>query len=361
MSRHQSRQPTRQPRLARLAAAAALALGGLAVVAAFAARPAAAGETFDAVKARGHVICGVNAGVAGFSAPDARGNYQGLDAEYCRAIAAAMFGDASKVRFVATTHQTRFVVLQSGEVDVLARNVTQTLTRDTNLGFNFAGVNFYDGQGFMVRRSSGVTSARQLDGASVCVVAGSTTELNLADFARRERIRINPVVAGTFEEMLPAYNAGRCDAVTTDASQLAALRVSAVTGGPNEHVILPERISKEPLGPMVRHGDEQWRDLVQWVHFAMVEAEELGITRANVEELRRTSQDPNIQRFLGVIPGFGRALGVSEDWAYQIIRQVGNYGEVFERTLGKGSPIGLERGLNNLWTRGGLQYALPLR
>jgi general L-amino acid transport system substrate-binding protein len=324
--------------------------------------PAAiAGPTFDGVKARGQVVCGVNTGVAGFSAPDARGGYQGLDAEFCRAIAAAMFGDASKVRFVPTTHQTRFVALQSGEVDVLARNVTQTLTRDTNLGFNFAGVNFYDGQGFMVRRSANVTAARQLDGASVCVVAGSTTELNLADFARRERIRINPVVNGTFEEMLPAYNSGRCDAVTTDASQLAALRVSAVEGNPADHVILPERISKEPLGPMVRHGDEQWRDLVQWVHFAMVEAEELGITHANAEELRRTSQDPNIQRFLGTTPGFGRALGVSEDWAFQIIRQVGNYGEVFDRTLGKGSPIGLERGLNDLWTRGGLHYALPLR
>lgn len=329
-------------------------------LAAAAVGPAAAGPTFDAVKARGQVICGVNAGVAGFSAPDARGVYQGLDAEFCRAVAAAMFGDAQKARFVPTSHQTRFVALQSGEVDLLARNVTQTLTRDTNLGFNFAGVNFYDGQGFMVRRDAGVSSARELDGATVCVVAGSTTELNLADFARREGISINPVVAGTFEEMLPAYNSGRCDALTTDASQLAALRVSAVAN-PDEHVILPERISKEPLGPMVRHGDEQWRDVVQWVHFAMIEAEELGISRANVEELRQTSQDPNIQRVLGVTPGFGRALGLEEDWVFQIIRQVGNYGEVFERTLGKGSPIGLERGLNDLWTRGGLMYALPLR
>jgi general L-amino acid transport system substrate-binding protein len=323
------------------------------------ARPATAGPAFDAVKARGHVICGVNTGVAGFSAPDARGVYQGLDAEFCRALAAAVFGDVARVRFVPTTYQTRFVALQSGEVDVLARNVTQTLTRDTALGFNMAGVNFYDGQGFMVPQRANIAGARQLDGATVCVLPGSTSELNLADFARRERIRIQPIVLSSMDEMTSAYQAGRCDAMTSDASQLAALRVSALRE-PEAHLILPERISKEPLGPMVRHGDEQWRDIVAWVLAAMIEAEELNVTRENVDQMR-SSQDPNIQRLLGMTPGFGKALGLDEAWAYNVIRQVGNYGEVFERTLGRGSPIGLPRGLNDLWTRGGLMYALPLR
>jgi general L-amino acid transport system substrate-binding protein len=318
-----------------------------------------AGPSFEAVKARGQLICGVNTGVAGFSAPDARGIYQGLDAEFCRAVAAAVFGDAARVRFVPTTYQTRFVALQSGEVDVLARNVTQTLLRDTSLGFNFAGVNFYDGQGFMVPRRANIAAARQLDGATVCVLPGSTTELNLADFARRERIRIQPLVLSSMDEMTQAYQAGRCDAMTTDASQLAALRVSALREA-EAHVILPERVSKEPLGPMVRHGDDQWLDVVSWVLRVMIEAEEIGLTRDNVEQMR-ASQDPNVQRILGVSPGFGKALGLDEAWAYNVIRQVGNYGEVFERTLGKGSPIGLERGLNDLWTRGGLMYALPLR
>ncbi len=332
----------------------------IAMLAGLLASPALAGATLDAVRARGQVICGVNSGVAGFSAPDARGIYQGLDAEFCRAIAAAVLGDAARVRFVPTTYQTRFVVLQSGEVDVLARNVTQTLTRDTALGFHFAGVNFYDGQGFMVPRRAGIASALQLDGATVCVLPGSTTELNLADFARRENLRIEPVVLASMEEMTAAYQAGRCDAMTTDASQLAALRVSAIRE-PEAHVILPERVSKEPLGPMVRHGDDQWLDVVSWVLRLMIEAEEVGITRDTVDRLRLDSRDPTIQRMLGVTPGFGKALGLDESWGFNVIRQVGNYGEVFHRTLGKGSPIGLERGLNDLWTRGGLMYALPLR
>ncbi|MDJ0386694.1 amino acid ABC transporter substrate-binding protein [Roseomonas sp. E05] len=321
--------------------------------------PAAAGPTLEGVRARGQVVCGVNTGVAGFSAPDSQGNYQGLDAEFCRAVAAATLGDTAKVRFVPTTYQTRFVALQGGEIDLLARNVTQTLTRDTALGFNMAGVNFYDGQGFMVHKSAGLTAAKQLDGATVCVLPGSTSELNLGDFARREKITIQPVVLSSMDEMTGAYQSGRCDAMTTDASQLAALRVSALRD-PAEHMILPERISKEPLGPMVRHGDEEWRDIVAWTLMAMIEAEELGITRQNVEAMR-ASPDPNVQRVLGVAPGFGKALGLPEDWAFQVIRQVGNYGEVFERSLGKDSPIGLERGLNDLWTRGGLMYALPLR
>ncbi|RKK02006.1 amino acid ABC transporter substrate-binding protein [Pseudoroseomonas wenyumeiae] len=324
-----------------------------------AALPALAGPTLEAVKARGQLVCGVNSGVAGFSAPDSRGEFQGLDADFCRAIAAATLGDAGKVRFVPTTYQTRFVALQSGEVDVLARNVTQTLLRDTSLGFNMAGVNFYDGQGFMVSRASGIAAAKQLDGATVCVLPGSTSELNLGDWARREKIRVQPVVLGSMDEMTTAYQSGRCDAMTTDASQLAALRVSAIRA-PEEHLILPERISKEPLGPMVRHGDEEWRDIVFWTFSAMVEAEELGITRTNVAEMK-SSQDPNIQRLLGVTPGFGKALGLPEDWAFQVIRQVGNYGESFSRNLGAESPIRLDRGMNNLWTRGGLMYALPLR
>ncbi len=320
---------------------------------------AMAGTTFDQVKARGSLVCGVNTGVAGFSAPDARGVFQGLDADFCRAIAAALWGDTSKVRFVPTTYQTRFVALQSGEIDVLARNVTQTLLRDTSLGFNMAGVNFYDGQGFMVPKRANITSARQLNGATVCVLPGSTTELNLADYARRENIRIAPVVLSSMDEMTAAYQAGRCDAMTSDASQLAALRVSALRDA-NEHVVLPERVSKEPLGPMVRHGDDQWLDLVAWVLRLMVEAEEVGLTQANVEQMR-TSTDPNIMRILGVTPGFGKALGLEENWAFNVIKLVGNYGEVFNRTLGAGSPIGLPRGLNDLWTRGGLMYALPLR
>ena len=320
---------------------------------------ARAGQTLDAVRARGQLACGVNSGVAGFSAPDSRGNYQGLDADLCRAIAAAALGDAAKVRFMPTTYQTRFVALQSGEIDVLARNVTQTLTRDTALGFNMAGVNFYDGQGFMVRQASGVTAAKQLNGATVCVLPGSTSELNMGDYARREGIRLQPVVLGSMDEMTSAYQAGRCDAMTSDASQLAALRVSALRE-PAAHVVLPERISKEPLGPMVRHGDEEWRDIVFWTLAALIEAEELGVTAANAERMRE-STDPNIQRLLGVSQGFGKALSLQEDWALRAIRAVGNYGEMFERNLGKGSPIGLQRGLNDLWTRGGLMYALPLR
>jgi general L-amino acid transport system substrate-binding protein len=323
------------------------------------ARPALAGPTLDQVKARGQVACGVNSGVAGFSAPDSRGTFQGLDADFCRAVAAATLGDARRVRFMPTTYQTRFVALQSGEIDVLARNVTQTLTRDTALGFNMAGVNFYDGQGFMVPRASNITGAKQLGGATVCVLPGSTSELNLGDFARREKLDIHPVVMGSMDEMTTAYQAGRCDAMTSDASQLAALRVSALRVAA-DHVILPERISKEPLGPMVRHGDEEWRDIVAWTLSTMIEAEELGINRGNVEAML-ASQDPNVMRMLGVTPGFGKALGLPEDWAFQIVRQVGNYGEVFDRSLGKDSPIGLARGLNDLWTRGGLMYALPLR
>ena len=330
---------------------AALALSGIGA--------AAAGPSFDAVKARGSIICGVNQGVAGFSAPDSRGEYRGLDADFCRALAAAVFGDAGKVRFVATSSQNRFTMLQSGEIDVLARNATQTLVRDTALGLNMAGVNFYDGQGFLVRRSAGVTAARQLDGATICMQPGTTSELNVADYFRANNLRFTPVLIERPDEFVAAYAAGRCDAMTQDASQLASYRATALQN-PQEHVLLPERISKEPLGPMVRHGDDQWLDVVKWVLAGLIEAEEQGITQANVEARLRDA-NPTVQRMLGVTPGYGRALGLDERWLFNAIKAVGNYGESFERHLGSGSPIGLPRGLNDLWTRGGLMYALPLR
>jgi general L-amino acid transport system substrate-binding protein len=330
---------------------AALALTGIGA--------AAAGPSFDAVKARGSVICGVNQGVAGFSAPDSRGEYRGLDADFCRALAAAVFGDPSKVRFVATSSQNRFTMLQSGEIDVLSRNATQTLVRDTSLGLNMAGVNFYDGQGFLVRRSAGVTAARQLDGATICMQPGTTSELNVADYFRANNLRFTPVLIERPDEFVAAYAAGRCDAMTQDASQLASYRATALQN-PQDHVLLPERISKEPLGPMVRHGDDQWFDVVKWVLTGLIEAEEQGITQANVDARLRDT-NPTVQRMLGVTPGYGRALGLDERWLFNAIKAVGNYGESFERHLGSGSPIGLPRGLNDLWTRGGLMYALPLR
>lgn len=321
---------------------------------------AQAGPTFDAVKARGYVICGVNQGVPGFSAPDSKGEWHGLDVDLCRAIGVAMFGDPAKVRFVPTSSQNRFTTLQSGEIDVLTRNATQTLMRDTALGLNMAGVNFYDGQGFLVPKRLNVTSAKQLDGATVCTQPGTTTELNLSDWFRNNSLTFQPVILERPDEMARAYAAGRCDVMSQDASQLASYRVSALSD-PENHVVLPERISKEPLGPMVRHGDDQWYDVVKWVLDGMIEAEELGITQANVDQLARDSKDPVIQRALGVVPGYGKALGIDEAWLRNIIRAVGNYGESFDRNMGKGSPIGLDRGLNDLWTRGGLMYALPLR
>ena len=324
----------------------------------FAATNAGAG-TLDGVKARGALVCGVNVGVAGFSAPNSRGEYSGLDVDYCRALAAATLGDPAKVRYVATTYQTRFVLLQSGEIDVLARNVTTTLTRETSLGLAGVGVNFYDGQGFMVPKKTGISAARSLDGASVCVLPGSTTEQNLADFARRSGIKVNPVILDSMDSMSEAYQSGRCDSMTTDASQLAALRISAMRE-PDAHVILPERVSKEPLGPLVRKGDEQWLMIARYVLMAQIAAEELGVTAANLDDMRK-SADPDIRRLLGTEPGLGKALGLDEAWGYNAVKAAGNYGESFERNLGKASPIKLDRGLNDLWTRGGLMYAIPLR
>jgi general L-amino acid transport system substrate-binding protein len=318
-----------------------------------------AGPTFDAVKQRGEVNCGVNTGLAGFALPDDKGVWRGLDVDVCRAIAAAMFGDAGKVRFVPLTAQQRFTALQSGEIDVLSRNTTWTSQRDIELGINFAGVDYYDGQGFLIAKSTGVKSAKELSGAAVCVLAGTTTELNLADYFRANKMNFKPVVIEKNEELAQAFFSNRCDAITSDSSQLAAIR-TAYAPKPDDYVILPEIISKEPLGPAVRHGDDQWFDLVKWSLFAMIEAEEKGITSKNVDTFKDTA-DPEIKRMLGMTPGLGKAMGVDDRWAYQIVRQVGNYGESFERNVGMGSKLKLERGLNALWTKGGLMYAMPIR
>ena len=313
-------------------------------------------STFDAVKARGTVNCGVSTGVAGFSNPDTQGVWRGLDADGCRAVAAALFGDPSKVRFVGTTTQNRFPALQSGEVDVLVRTTTWTLAREASLGFLFAGINFYDGQAFMVKRALGVQSAKQLDGATVCVQPGTTTELNLADYFRTNRMSFRPVVIESVEEIRNAFISGRCDVYTNDSSSLASFR-STQGANAEQYVLLPEIISKEPLGPVVRKGDAKWFDLVRWVGFAQLAAEELGVTSANVDEMLR-SQNPEIQRLLGVTGGLGEMLGLDNRWAYNVIKHVGNFEEMWERSI---TPMGVPRGINNLWTKGGLMYAPPVR
>ncbi|WP_374448076.1 amino acid ABC transporter substrate-binding protein [Stella sp.] len=330
-----------------------------AALAAFAVGPAQAGKTLDAVKQRGQLICGVSPSTAGFSRPNNQGAWEGLDVDFCKAVAIALFGDASKVRYVSTTSPQRFPALQSGEVDMLSRTTTATLTRDTVNGFNFAPVTFYDGQGFMVPKKLGVKSAKELNGATVCVSPGTTTELNLADYFRAQKMQFKPVVIEKVDEIRAAYFSGRCDVYTTDASGLAAMR-AVDAPNPEDHLILPEIISKEPLAPTVRHGDEEFADVVRWAVYATIEAEELGITSKNVDQMLK-SEDPGIKRFLGVTPGNGKALGLDEKWAYNIVKQLGNYGEIFERNVGKNTPLKLERGLNDLWTRGGLQYAQPFR
>ncbi len=335
-----------------VAAASALALAAVAGT-------AQAGATFDAVKKKGYVQCGVSTGLPGFSNPDDKGHWKGLDVDVCRAVAAAMFGDASKVRYTPLTAKERFTALQSGEVDMLSRNTTWTLTRDTSLGLNFAGVNYYDGQGFMVKKSLGVKSAKELDGAAICVQAGTTTELNMADYFRSHNMKFTPITFDTSDATAKAFDAGRCDVLTSDQSQLYALRIQLAK--PDSAEVLPDVISKEPLGPVVRQGDDEWFNLVKWSLFAMLDAEGLGINSKNVDELKKTSQNPGIQRFLGVNGGFGKMLGVPEDWAYNIIKQVGNYSESFERNVGMDSPLKIKRGLNALWKNGGIQYAPPLR
>lgn len=317
-----------------------------------------AGETLAAVKERGFVQCGVNTGLPGFSNADDKGQWTGLDADLCRAIAAAVLGDAQKVQFTPLTAKERLTALQSGEIDVLSRNTTWTLTRDTSLGINFTGVTYYDGQGFMVAKSLGIKSAKELDGAAVCILAGTTTELNLADYFRTHQMEYQPVVFDTADQTARGFEAGRCDVLTSDQSQLYGLRLKL--SQPDKAEILPEVISKEPLGPAVRQGDDDWFNVVRWTLFAMVNAEELGVTAANVDQMKASS-NPEIRRLLGLEGIKGRGLGLNDDWAYQIIKQLGNYGEVFERTVGSGSPLGIPRGLNALWRDGGLHYAPPIR
>ena len=318
-----------------------------------------AGATLDAVKAKGFVQCGVSTGLPGFSAANDKGQWTGLDVDVCRAVAAAVFGDASKVKFTPLTAKERFTALQSGEIDMLSRNTTWTLTRDTNLGLNFAGVNYYDGQGFMVHKSLGVKSAKELDGAAICIQAGTTTELNLADYFRSNGMKYQAITYDTSDESVKGFEAGRCDVLTSDQSQLYALRIKLKD--PNSAMVLPEVISKEPLGPVVRNGDEDWLKVVRWSLFAMINAEEMGVTSKNVDQVRKTTKDPGKQRLLGLSGIKGQGLKLSDDWSYNIIKQVGNYGEAFERNVGMGSPLKIARGLNALWSKGGIQYAPPIR
>ena len=322
--------------------------------------PAIAGKTLDAIKKRGHIRCGVSDGLPGFSTPDSKGKWKGLDVDACHAFAAAVLGNKDKIKVIGLTAQQRFTALQSGEIDVLTRNTTRTLTRDTSLGLNFAPVNYYDGQGFMVRKSLGVKSAKGLNGASICVLQGTTTERNLSDYFRKHKMKFKPVVMEKDNELFQAFMSGRCDVFTTDASGLAAQR--SKTKKAKDLIILPEVISKEPLAPVVRHGDDEWLDITTWSIYAMIAAEEMGITSRNIDRMKKSS-DPDVQRLLGVIKGNGKALGLKENWSYNIIKQVGNYGESFERNVGVKTPLRLERGLNQLWTKGsgGLMYAPPLK
>ncbi len=319
---------------------------------------AGAAQTLNTVKSRGILNCGSNVGLAGFGIPDKQGNWTGFDVDFCRAVAAAIFNDPAKVKFVPTTGQNRFTALQSGDVDVLVRNTTWSLSRDTSLGLNFTGVTYYDGQGFVVRKSLKVTSALELSDAAVCVAQGTTTELNLSDYFRANKMKIKTVTFGTADDTVKAYEAGRCDVFTTDQSGLYAERLRFAQ--PNDHMVLPEIISKEPLGPSVRHGDDQWFDVVKWVHYAMVSAEELGVTSKTVDEALK-SDNPDVKRLVGTEGNYGEQLGLTKDWAYRIIKHVGNYGEVFERNIGQASPLKIARGQNALWNKGGLQYAPPIR
>lgn len=333
----------------------------LALVSAAAVTLAATGavaSTLDAVKEKGYVNAGVSGKVIGFSAPDAKGTWNGMDVDFGRAVAAAIFDDPSKVRFTPVAFKEAFTALQSGEIDILTRNTTWTFQRDTKLGLEFVGVLFYDGQGFMVKKGLGVKSALELDGASVCTQAGTTTELNLSDYFVANKMTFKPVVYESADEATVIYDSGRCDVYTTDTSGLAARRTTL--GDPKGHVILPEVISKEPLGPAVRQGDQQWSDIVRWTLFALINAEEMGITSKNVDEMLK-SENPAIKRFLGVSGDFGQYMGLTADWAYRIVKHVGNYGELFDRNVGPATALALERGVNSLWTKGGLMYAPPVR
>ena len=319
---------------------------------------AASAGTLDTVKQKGFLACGSNTGLAGFGLPDDKGVWSGLDVDFCRAVASAIFNDATKVKFIPLTAKDRFTALQSGEIDVLARNGTWTQSREAELGLLFGGVNYFDGQGFLVRKKNNISSALELNGASVCVQQGTTTELNLADFFRTNNMKYEGIAFATADEAIKAYDGGRCDAFTTDVSQLYGERLKLMS--PDEHVVLPEVISKEPLAPAVRQGDDQWFNIIRWTHFAMLNAEELGVTKANVDE-KTKSEAPEVRRLLGVEGDFGKSLGLSKDWAYRIVKLVGNYGESFERNIGDGSRLKIKRSLNNLWSKGGLQYAPPVR
>ncbi len=326
---------------------------GLAAAAVFG--TTAMADTLETVKKNDHVKCGVSTGLAGFSAADEKGNYQGMDVDVCRAVAAAVLGDATKVKFAPLTAKERFTALQSGEIDILSRNTTWTLTRDASLGLNFAGVNYYDGQGFMVTKALGVKSALELDGAAVCIQAGTTTELNLADYFKANGMKFKAVTYDTSDQTIKGFEAGRCDMLTSDQSQLYSLRIKLAK--PEEAIVLPEVISKEPLGPVVRQGDDKWFNIVRWSLNAMINAEEMGITKANVDSMK-DSKDPATQRMMG---GQGEKLGLDDKWSYNIISQVGNYGESFEANVGSGSPLKIGRGLNALWNKGGIMYAPPIR
>jgi general L-amino acid transport system substrate-binding protein len=319
---------------------------------------AATAQTLKTVKDRGMLSCGVSQGLPGFSSPDDKGNWTGLDVDICRAVAAAIFDDPTKVKFVPLSAKDRFTALQSGEIDVLSRNTTWTLSRDTSLGANFTGVTYYDGQGFLVKKSLKVNSALELNSASVCVQTGTTTEQNLADYFKGNNMKYEVIAFGSNDEAVKAYESGRCDVFTTDVSGLYADRLKLAN--PADHAVLPEVISKEPLGPMVRHGDDQWLDLVKWTLFAMVDAEELGITQKNVDEMAK-SDKPELKRAFGTDGNLGEQLGVTKDWVSRIVKAVGNYGEAFDRNVGAGSKLGIARGLNQLWNKGGIQYAPPIR
>lgn len=314
--------------------------------------------TLDDVKSRGYVKCGVTSGLPGFSQPDKNGDWTGIDVDTCRAVAAAVLGSGEKARFTPLTAKERFTALQSGEIDVLSRNATWTLTRDASLGVNFTGTNYYDGQGFLVNKALGVDNAEQLDGATVCIQAGTTTELNLADYFRTKGMKFNPLVFDTSEQTVSGFAAGRCDVLTSDRAQLAALR--SKLEDPSSAVILPNIISKEPLGPSVRQGDDQWFNIVKWALFVQINAEELGVTQANVLEMK-SSTNPEIQRLLGTTGDMGEKLGVPADLGFRIIESVGNYGEMYDRNVGPDTPLGLDRGLNALWNNGGIMYAPPIR
>ncbi|WP_421862372.1 amino acid ABC transporter substrate-binding protein [Motiliproteus sp.] len=334
-----------------LAAVSAIAMG-------MASGAQAASATLDAVKEKGFVQCGVSTGLPGFSNPDEKGNWQGMDVDVCRAVAAATLGDASKVKYIPLTAKERFTALQSGEIDVLSRNTTWTQTRDTTLGLNFAGVNYYDGQGFMVSKNLGVKSALELDGAAVCIQSGTTTELNLSDYFREHKMSFSPVVFDTSDQTVKGFEAGRCDVLTSDQSQLYALRIKLAN--PDSAMVLPEVISKEPLGPVVRQGDDLWFNIVKWSLNAMINAEELGLTSSNIDKMKDSS-NPSVRRFVGMEGPKGSGMELSDDWAYQIVKQVGSYGEAFERNVGSGSPLAIDRGVNALWSKGGFLYAPPMR